>query len=102
MKNECSTLISAQGDNVVLRSVNAHGRLEGLLMTMTLRQVFRNDQAQNLEVTYTFPLAWGAVLLGLEATMGGKRMTGQVMARALRRRCSWLAGTAMCWLKAGR
>ncbi len=82
MKNECSTLISAQGDNVVLRSVHAHGRLDGLLMTMTLRQVFRNDQAQNLEVTYTFPLAWGAVLLGLEATMGGKRMTGQVMARS--------------------
>jgi Ca-activated chloride channel family protein len=81
MKNECPTLTSAQGDNVVLRSVHAHGRLEGLLMSMTLRQVFRNDKDQNLEVTYTFPLAWGAVLLGLTATMGGKRMTGQVMAR---------------------
>lgn len=81
MKNESSSLTSAQGERVVLRSVHAHGRLEGLLMSMTLRQVFRNDQSKNLEVTYTFPLAWGAVLLGLEATIGEKRMTGLVMAR---------------------
>jgi Ca-activated chloride channel homolog len=81
MKNDCPSLTTAQGDSVVLRSVEAHGRLDGLLLSMTLRQVFRNDQAQNLEVTYTFPLAWGAVLLGLEATLGGKRMAGQVFAR---------------------
>jgi Ca-activated chloride channel family protein len=81
MKNESSSLTSSQGESVVLRSVHAHGRLEGLLMSMTLRQVFRNDQSKTLEVTYTFPLAWGAVLLGLEATIGEKRMTGLVMAR---------------------
>ncbi len=81
MKNESATLTSAQGQPMVLRSVHAQGRLEGLLMSMTLRQVFRNDQAQNLEVTYTFPLAWGAVLLGLQASIGGKRMAGQVMAQ---------------------
>ena len=81
MKNESSTLTSSLGENVVLRSVQAHGRLEGLLMSMTLRQVFRNDQSKNLEVTYTFPLAWGAVLLGLEASIGEKRMTGLVMGR---------------------
>lgn len=81
MKNESASLTTATGDNVVLRSMHAEGRLEGLLLSMTLRQVFRNDTKKNLEVIYTFPLAWGAVLLGLEATLGSKRMAGQVMAR---------------------
>lgn len=81
MKPDHPTLISAQGESLVLRSVHAQGRLEGLLLSMTLRQVFRNDQSRNLEVTYTFPLAWGAVLIGMEARLGDKRMTGQVMAR---------------------
>ncbi len=81
MKNESASLTTAQGDRVVLRSVHAEGHLDGLLLSMTLRQVFRNDTKKNLEVTYTFPLAWGAVLLGMQASLGGKRMTGQVMAR---------------------
>lgn len=81
MKNEFPSLTTASGKAVVLRSVRAEGRLEGLLLSMTLRQTFRNDTRKNLEVTYTFPLAFGAVLLGLEATLGGKRMCGQVMAR---------------------
>lgn len=81
MKNESASLTTAQGDSVVLRSVHAQGHLDGLLLSMTLRQVFRNDTKKNLEVTYTFPLAWGAVLLGMQATLGGKRMSGQVMAR---------------------
>ena len=81
MKNDYPSLVTADGNSVVLRSVHAKGRLDGVLLSMTLRQVFRNDRTANLEVTYTFPLAWGAVLLELEATLGGKRMAGQVMAR---------------------
>ena len=81
MKHEAPSLITADGDAVVLQSVRAEGRLEGLLLSMSLRQTFRNDTRTNIEVTYTFPLAWGAVLLGLAATLGGKRMTGQVVAR---------------------
>ena len=81
MKNEHPTLAAAGAHAPVLQSVSALGKLEGLLLSMTLRQSFRNDSSENMEVIYTFPLAWGAVLLGLEATLGGKRMTGQVMAR---------------------
>ena len=81
MKNEFPSLTTDYGAEVVLRSVQARGRLDGLLLSMALRQTFRNDTDENIEVTYTFPLAWGAVLLSLEATMGGKRMRGQVMAR---------------------
>lgn len=81
MKNEHPTLTSLGKEEPILRSVSARGKLEGLLLSMTLQQSFRNDSVDNMEVVYTFPLAWGAVLLGLEATLGGKRMTGQVMAR---------------------
>jgi hypothetical protein len=48
---------------------------------MTLSQVFRNTTKRNMEVVYTFPVAWGAVLLGLDATLGGQRRSGQVMAK---------------------
>ena len=70
MKNETSTLISSTGEPVVLREVRATGRLRGLLLQMSLKQVFRNDEDENIEVTYTFPLPWGGVLTGLEVTLG--------------------------------
>ena len=81
MKNEHPSLTALGTQEPVLKSVSANGKLEGLLLSMTLRQSFCNDSDDNMEVVYTFPLAWGSVLLGLEATVGGKRMTGQVMAR---------------------
>lgn len=81
MKPEHATLRSHGDHAPVLRSIDASGRLEGLLLSMTLRQVFCNDSPENLEVVYTFPLPWAAVLLGLEATLGERRMSGQVMAR---------------------
>jgi Ca-activated chloride channel family protein len=62
-------------------SVTAKGRLEGLLLSMTVSQVFKNNTSSNMEVVYTFPVAWGAVLLGLDATLGGQRRSGQVMAK---------------------
>ena len=83
MQLEYATLSSTRSDVApVLRSVSAYGTLEGLLLSLTLRQVFRNDSSQNLEVVYTFPLAWGAVLTRLDAELGGKRLQGQVLARA--------------------
>lgn len=81
MKNEHPTLTSLGSEEPVLRSVSARGQLDGLLLSMSLHQAFRNDSDDNMEVVYTFPLGWGAVLLGLEATLGGKRMVGQVIAR---------------------
>lgn len=81
MKNEYPTLTAINSEQPILQSVRADGKLDGLLLLMTLRQSFRNESDENMEVIYTFPLAWGAVLLGLEATIGGKRMAGQVLAR---------------------
>ncbi len=79
---ESAQLCGAGGEPLVLQSVKASGHLSGLLLSMTLRQVFRNDQPQNLEVTYTFPLPHGAVLTGLEVELAGQRMSGEVQARA--------------------
>ena len=66
-------------DRPALLGVEARGQLDGLLLSLTLRQTYRNDTAEPLEVVYTFPLPHGAVLLGLAAEFDGKRLTGQVL-----------------------
>lgn len=64
---------------VALQSVHAQGQLQGLMLRMKLRQVYRNTTGDNLECVYTFPLAWGSVLLGMAVELNGKRMTGTVV-----------------------
>lgn len=64
---------------VALQSVQAQGQLQGLMLRMKLRQVYRNTTDDNLECVYTFPLAWGSVLLGMAVELNGKRMTGTVV-----------------------
>ncbi len=63
----------------VLQSVQADGRLDGLLFALSVRQVYHNASPELLEVVYTFPLAMGAVLLGLDVEMGGKTLSGLVV-----------------------
>lgn len=64
---------------VALQSVHAHGQLQGPMLRMKLRQVYRNTTEDNLECVYTFPLAWSSVLLGMAVELNGKRMTGTVV-----------------------
>lgn len=66
-------------ETVALQSVHAQGKLQGLMLRMKLRQVYRNSTSDNLECVYTFPLAWGSVLLGMAVELNGKRMTGTVV-----------------------
>ena len=65
----------------VLADVQAHGRLEGVLFALTLRQTYRNTGPRNIEVVYTFPLPPGAVLLGFAAELNGRRLDGRVLPR---------------------
>jgi len=51
------------------------------MLKMCLEQRFRNPEDQNVEVTYTFPLPWGAVLMGIEVTLNGKKLNGLVTAK---------------------
>jgi len=63
----------------MLEGVRAAGDLRGLLLTLTVEQRFRNTAATNSEVVYRFPLPCGAVLLGVEVVLGGRRLTGTVV-----------------------
>lgn len=82
MKHQTATLTTRNHQSSpVLQSVKAHGRLEGLIHTMTLSQVFRNTTKDTLEVIYTFPLSWGAVLLDMNVSLNGQRKRGVVMPR---------------------
>ncbi|GHV56327.1 hypothetical protein FACS189460_0890 [Deltaproteobacteria bacterium] len=75
---EFTTMQSAEGRRLALRAVSVTGKLEGLLLGTTLRQDYVNDTGQDLEIVYTFPVAWDAALLGLEVEIAGQRLKGQV------------------------
>jgi Ca-activated chloride channel family protein len=80
MSNEVMGLKTRDDDQAVaLQSVQAHGQLQGPMLRMKLRQVYRNTTEDNLECVYTFPLAWSSVLLGMAVELNGKRMTGTVL-----------------------
>jgi Ca-activated chloride channel family protein len=82
MKSEpAAVLAAASGRAVSLKGVDAAGRVAGMLLSMTVRQTYRNDTSDTLEIVYSFPLAWGAVLLGLSASIAGRRLDGTVLAR---------------------
>lgn len=70
-----------KGKKLVLKSVNAKGQVVGRMLDMTLEQRFKNSEPTNVEVVYTFPLPWRAVLLGLEVELNGETLTGQVKAK---------------------
>lgn len=69
------------GDALILERVSAKGRVVGRMLDMTVEQHFRNPDPFNIEVVYTFPLPWHAVLLGLEVELNGEILTGQVKAK---------------------
>jgi len=62
-----------------LTGVRVTGDLRGLAFDAQVEQRFRNNTAEHLEVVYTLPLPHGAVLLGVEVVLGGKRLTGAVV-----------------------
>ena len=71
--------LTCNGDEVAMKSVHVHGKLDGLLLRMKVRQTYTNDTEQSLETVYTFPLAWGATLLNLAVELNGKRLNGSVL-----------------------
>jgi Ca-activated chloride channel family protein len=70
---------SESGDEVALKRVHVDGRIDGLLWSMTSAQHYRNETGKNLETVYTFPLAPGAILLGITVQIGEKRLKGAVI-----------------------
>lgn len=76
---ELAELKSREGVAAILQSVQIDGKVDGLLLNMSTRQHYKNTGAANLEAVYTFPLPWGATLLGLKAEIDGHRLQGTVM-----------------------
>lgn len=74
-------LVSHTGEAATLQSVQIEGHLDGLLLSITTRQHYTNKGQTNLEAVYTFPLPWGATLLGLNAEIDGQRLQGMVLER---------------------
>ena len=53
--------------------------LHGLMAEVEVEQLYQNPQKTNIEAVYTFPLPLGAVLLGLEVEIAGKKLSGTVV-----------------------
>jgi Ca-activated chloride channel family protein len=71
-----ASLAARGGDNLVYHGMKFTGDLRGLMFEAEVEQRFQNPGEKNLEVAYTFPLSWGAVLLGMEAVLGGTHLSG--------------------------
>lgn len=72
-------LQTVNGKAVHLLGVKLSGDLHGLLFEAEVEQRFVNPGKKNIEVIYSFPLPWGAVLLGVDVTLGGQRLSGAVV-----------------------
>jgi len=80
-KNEeqMAILKDKQGRDVALKGVNVRARLHGLMAEVEVEQIYQNPHKTNIEAVYTFPLPIGAVLLGLDVEIAGKKISGSVV-----------------------
>lgn len=76
---ECARLEALNGQPVHLLGTRLSGDLRGLVFEARVEQHFGNPGDKNVEVVYTFPLPWGAVLLGVDVVLGDKHLTGAVV-----------------------
>jgi len=78
-------LLSSGSRDLMLLGVKANGAIKGRLLVMTLEQRYRNSSDSNTEITYTFPLPVGAVLMDIEVELNGQVLTGEVSPKATAR-----------------
>lgn len=81
MEKNRASLTNDCGDELLLMGWSLKGDLQGMAFTATLEQTFVNSTGEHAEIIYNFPLPWGAELLGLEAIIGDKRLTGSVIGK---------------------
>lgn len=62
-----------------LKSASIEGDIQGLFFRSVIRQEYRNESRETLEIIYTFPMGWGTALLGMSAEINGKKMEGVVV-----------------------
>lgn len=67
------------GERLILQGVRVEGVLNAGILDATVTQRFRNPRDVHVEVVYSFPLPWGATLLGVEVQLGERHLTGVVV-----------------------
>lgn len=82
-QREHARLETQCGASLMLKGIKVSGRLYGLIFEASVEQRFYNSTGKNVEVVYTFPLPWGAVLLGVDVHIGGKCLKGTVVEKSL-------------------
>ena len=78
-QRESARLETRDGQAVNLMGVRLSVDLRGLMFEASIEQRFCNPGDKNVEVAYSFPLPWGAVLLGVDVVLGDKHLTGAVV-----------------------
>ena len=74
-------LVCRNGQEPMLLGVRANGAIKGRLLAMSLEQRFRNAGDTPIEISYTFPLPFGAVLMGVDVLLNGQQLVGEVTAK---------------------
>ncbi len=69
-----------------LAALDVHGRIDGLLAQVTMRQTFVNVNQEPLEATYIFPLPDRAAVTGFRMEVAGRVIEGVLQERALAHR----------------
>ena len=78
-KENTANLKDKKGRDLALKGVNVRARLHGLMAEVEVEQIYQNPHNTNIEVVYTFPLPVGAVLLGLDVEIAGRKISGHVV-----------------------
>lgn len=79
IEDSLAILKDRNGRDVALNGVKVQARLRDLLAEINVEQNYLNAQKTNIEAVYTFPLPLGAVLLGFDVEIAGKKLAGQVV-----------------------
>jgi Ca-activated chloride channel family protein len=79
MTTTASALTGLDGERVALTDVSVSAVLRDLLSEVTVSQTYRNEEQENIEAVYTFPLPLDAVLLDLQVEIGGRVLKAAVI-----------------------
>ncbi len=77
-----ASLVSKEGGAVALVGIKIDGDVRGPLFEAVVTQTYRNDTQNAVEIIYTFPLPFAAVLLGVEVLLGAVTLKGKVVEKS--------------------
>ena len=79
MQQQSARLAARAGEALTLEGVRFEGSLRGTFFEAQLEQRFANPFERHVELVYSFPLPWAAVLFGVEVRIGDRTLSGAVI-----------------------